>query len=66
MDSGFHLGFFVWRGVDPKKFLEPRRSEKKFFRSSRGVRGHAPLEKFEKKYCSGLAEISFLDISNLH
>ena len=46
--TGFYLGFFVWGGVNPKKFLEPRSGEKKNFRPSRGVRGHAPPEKFEK------------------
>ena len=32
--SGFYLGFFVsGGGVDPKKFLEPRSGEKKFFQA---------------------------------
>ena len=29
------------------KIFEPRGGEEKFFRSSRGVRGHAPQENFE-------------------
>ena len=40
---GFYLGFFAWGGgggeVDPKKFLEPRSSEKKVFRPFRGSGG---------------------------
>ena len=31
-----------------KKLLDPRSGEKKIFRPSSGVRGHAPLEDFEE------------------
>ena len=34
--------------VDPKNFWTHTVATKKFFRTSRGVRGHAPLENFEK------------------
>ena len=47
--SGFYLGFFVWRGGESilKKIFESRGGEKKIFRPSTGVRGHAPPENFE-------------------
>ena len=36
---GLCLGFFVWEGVHPKQFLEPRNAEKIFFRACRGSGG---------------------------
>ena len=48
-----------------KKFLSLAAARKKFFRPSRGSGGMLP-QKSLKVYCSGLAEIAFLDISNLH
>ena len=44
--SGFYLGFFVLE-VDPKKFLEPRSGEKRFFRPCRGPGACWP-KNFEK------------------
>ena len=46
---GLCLGFLFWGlgGVDSKKFLEPRRSEKKFFRARRGPGACSP-ENFER------------------
>ena len=42
------MDFLFGGRVDPKKVLEPRSGRKKFFRSSKGVLGHAPPENFEK------------------
>ena len=47
--QGFYLGFFVLGGESIlKKNFEPHGGEKKCFRPSRGVRGHAPPKHFEK------------------
>ena len=46
--TGFYLGFLLGEEVDHKKIVEPRSGEKIFFLPSRGVRGHAPQENFEK------------------
>ena len=40
--------FLFGEKVDPESILEPRSGEKKCFRPSRGVRGHASPENFEK------------------
>ena len=44
----FYLGFFGWgRKSILKTFSRHEVARKKFFRPSRGVRRHAPLENFE-------------------
>ena len=47
--QGSIWNFLLGRGGESilKKSFEPRGGEKTFFRPSRGVRGHAPLENFE-------------------
>ena len=46
--AGFYLGFFVGGKVDPKKYFRAGQRPEKVFRPSRGVRGHAAPENFEK------------------
>ena len=53
--------FFLGGGGD----FEPRGGEKKFLSILEGSGGMLP-QKILKIYCSGLAEIAFLDVSNLH
>ena len=64
---GLCLGFFVLGvgGVDPKKIFGATQRGEKLFRACRGSGGML-LRKILKSWCSGLAEIAFLDISNLH
>ena len=45
--AGFYLGFLFGGKSILKKIFEPRGGEKKFFRPSRGVRGHGPPDNFE-------------------
>ena len=57
----FYLGFFVCWGVVPKKFWGHAAARKFFLGLQGGPRGM-----LSQKILSGLAEIAFLDISNLH
>ena len=46
-EQGSIKDFLFGGKVDPEKIFEPRGGEKKFFRPSKWVRGHGPLENFE-------------------
>ena len=66
VNPGLCLGFLFWGlGESIPKNFRSHAAARKNFLGLVGVQGHTLL-KILKRYCSGLAEIAFLDISNLH